>query len=135
VAEARKLNIPTFAIVDTNSAIPTLIDFPIPANDDAAKSIYLILSKMVSAIEEGLMERKLDKDKRAEDDDRDFELDEDGRRIYADDEDEDSATGDKRKGEKGAPRPRGEEDSSDRSRRPRKAIAKPIAQRKGPPRK
>jgi len=134
VAEARKLNIPTFAIVDTNSN-PNEVDFPIPANDDAAKSIYLILSKLVMAIEEGLMERKLDKDKRAEDDDRDFELDEDGKRIYADDEDEDSVVGDKRKGEKGAPRPRGEEDSSDRSRRPRKAIAKPTAQRKGPPRK
>ena len=57
VAEARKLNIPTFAIVDTNSN-PNLIDFPIPANDDASKSIALIVSKMVEAIEEGLNERK-----------------------------------------------------------------------------
>ena len=46
VAEARKLNIPTFAIVDTNSN-PNLIDFPIPANDDASKSIALIVGKMV----------------------------------------------------------------------------------------
>jgi len=64
VAEAIKLNIPTFAIVDTNSD-PTKVDFPIPANDDASKSISLIVSIMVKAIEEGLMERKLDRDKRA----------------------------------------------------------------------
>lgn len=57
VAEARKLNIPTFAIVDTNSN-PNLIDHPIPANDDASKSIALIISKMVEAIEEGMNERK-----------------------------------------------------------------------------
>lgn len=57
VAEARKLNIPTYAIVDTNSN-PNLIDFPIPANDDASKSIALIVNKMVEAIEEGLNERK-----------------------------------------------------------------------------
>jgi small subunit ribosomal protein S2 len=44
IAEARKLNIPTFAIVDTNSD-PNLVDFPIPANDDASKSISLIISK------------------------------------------------------------------------------------------
>lgn len=61
VAEARKLNIPTFAIVDTNTN-PNLIDFPIPANDDASKSIALILSKMVEAIEEGINERKNNKD-------------------------------------------------------------------------
>jgi small subunit ribosomal protein S2 len=64
VAEALKLNIPTFAIVDTNSD-PTKVDFPIPANDDASKSISLIVSIMVKAIEEGLMERKLDRDKKA----------------------------------------------------------------------
>ena len=64
VAEAIKLNIPTFAIVDTNSD-PTKVDFPIPANDDASKSISLIVSIMVKAIEEGLMERKLDRDKKA----------------------------------------------------------------------
>jgi small subunit ribosomal protein S2 len=62
VAEARKLNIPTFAIVDTNSD-PTLVDFPIPANDDASKSIALIIDQMTKAIEEGLMERKLTRNK------------------------------------------------------------------------
>lgn len=60
VAEARKLNIPTFAMVDTNSD-PTLVDFPIPANDDATKSIDLILGVMVQAINEGMEERKSDK--------------------------------------------------------------------------
>lgn len=65
VAEARKLNIPTFAIVDTNSD-PNLVDFPIPANDDASKSITLIIKKMIEAIEEGNSERKLDRDKRDE---------------------------------------------------------------------
>ncbi len=49
VAEAKKLNIPTFAIVDTNSD-PTKVDFPIPANDDASKSIDLIVKIMVKAM-------------------------------------------------------------------------------------
>ncbi len=66
LAEARKLNIPTFAIVDTNSD-PTLVDFPIPANDDAAKSISIIIDLMVQAIEDGLAERKMDKAKGASD--------------------------------------------------------------------
>jgi small subunit ribosomal protein S2 len=65
VAEARRLNIPTFAIVDTNSD-PNLIDFPIPANDDSTKSVSLIMDVIISAIQEGLAERKLDKDKEAE---------------------------------------------------------------------
>ena len=62
VAEAKRLNIPTFAMVDTNTN-PDLIDFPIPANDDASKSINVILEAIVNAIEEGLNERKFDKDK------------------------------------------------------------------------
>ena len=65
VAEARKLNIPVFAIVDTNTN-PNLVDFPIPANDDASKSIALIVNKMVEAIEEGLNERKLNKENNVE---------------------------------------------------------------------
>ena len=60
VAEARKLNIPTFAMVDTNSD-PSLVDFPIPANDDATKSIELIVDTMIAAINEGIEERKNDK--------------------------------------------------------------------------
>lgn len=65
VAEARKLNIPIFAIVDTNSN-PNLVDFPIPANDDASKSINLIVKVMCEAIQEGLNERALSKDKMEE---------------------------------------------------------------------
>lgn len=61
VAEARRLNIPTFAILDTNSN-PKLIDFPIPANDDASKSISLIVKMVCDAIAEGLAERKYDKE-------------------------------------------------------------------------
>ncbi len=65
VAEALKLNIPTFAMVDTNSD-PTNIDFAIPANDDATKSISLITSIICKAIEEGLEERKREKDDEAD---------------------------------------------------------------------
>jgi small subunit ribosomal protein S2 len=61
LAEARKLGIPTFAMVDTNSD-PSLVDFPIPANDDATKSIELIVDTMIAAVQEGLEERKRDKD-------------------------------------------------------------------------
>lgn len=57
VAEANKLGIRTLAMVDTNSN-PNQVDFPIPANDDASKSIKIIVDSMVSAIKEGLEERK-----------------------------------------------------------------------------
>jgi small subunit ribosomal protein S2 len=62
VAEARRLNIPTFAIVDTNSN-PNIVDYAIPANDDASKSVQVIMESVVKAIQEGLSERKVDKDK------------------------------------------------------------------------
>jgi small subunit ribosomal protein S2 len=62
VSEAKRLGIPVFAMVDTNSD-PSDIDFPIPANDDASKSISLIIDILCQAIEEGLNERKLEKDK------------------------------------------------------------------------
>ncbi|HVA98430.1 MAG TPA: 30S ribosomal protein S2 [Bacteroidia bacterium] len=61
VAEAKRLNIPTFGIVDTNSD-PNLIDYAIPANDDATTSIALIINTISKAIEEGLSERKVDKE-------------------------------------------------------------------------
>jgi len=61
VSEAQKLNIPTIAICDTNTD-PTLVDFAIPANDDATKSVSIIMNVMVKAIEEGLSERKVDKE-------------------------------------------------------------------------
>jgi len=65
VSEALKLNIPTFAMVDTNSD-PSNIDFPIPANDDATKSISLVTGIIIQAIQEGLDERKRDKEDEAE---------------------------------------------------------------------
>ena len=60
VLEAQRLGIPVFGIVDTNSN-PIGIDFIIPANDDATKSVDVILSAMVAAIQEGLEERKVEK--------------------------------------------------------------------------
>ncbi|MCU0472801.1 MAG: 30S ribosomal protein S2 [Bacteroidales bacterium] len=62
VREAKRLGIPVFAMVDTNSD-PSEIDFPIPANDDASKSISLVIEILCQAIEEGLNERKIEKDK------------------------------------------------------------------------
>jgi small subunit ribosomal protein S2 len=61
VAEAHRLNIPTYAIVDTNSD-PNKVDYPIPANDDAASSVAYIIDVMAKAISEGLAERKQDKE-------------------------------------------------------------------------
>lgn len=60
VAEAKRLGIPVFGIVDTNSD-PSDVDFVIPANDDASKSIELILDAVCSAMAEGLEERKVEK--------------------------------------------------------------------------
>ncbi|MEN9331302.1 MAG: ribosomal protein [Bacteroidota bacterium] len=106
VDEAIKLGIPTIAICDTNSD-PSLIDFPIPANDDASKSIELILKCMVSSIEEGLSERKVDKEQERERDAANEE--EAGDRATASSEEESSEGGDKKKGSglrsrKGAPK-------------------------------
>ena len=64
VKEANRLNIPVFAMVDT-CCDPTPIDYVIPANDDATKSIELIMNILCKAIEEGLSERKLEKEKEA----------------------------------------------------------------------
>jgi small subunit ribosomal protein S2 len=61
IAEAQKLGIPVFALVDTNSN-PNEVEFPIPANDDAYKSISLLIKAFGTAIEEGLSERKRDKE-------------------------------------------------------------------------
>lgn len=94
VDEAIKLGIPTIAICDTNSD-PSLIDFPIPANDDASKSIELILSIMVRSIEEGLSERKVDKEQERERDAANEE--EAGDRVTAVSEEETTEGGDKKK--------------------------------------
>ncbi|MBQ4205429.1 MAG: 30S ribosomal protein S2, partial [Bacteroidales bacterium] len=101
VAEARKLNIPTYAIVDTNSN-PNLIDFPIPANDDASKSIALIVNKMVEAIEEGLNERK----------------------NTMKDADMAEAEGDEEMNENAAVEEEEKDEEAKRPRRPRKTVAK-----------
>ncbi|MCR9081104.1 30S ribosomal protein S2 [Algoriphagus sp. NF] len=61
IAEAHKLGIPVFALVDTNSN-PNEVDFPIPANDDAYKSVNLLVKAFGAAIEEGLAERKKEKE-------------------------------------------------------------------------
>ena len=63
--EAKKLNITTFAMVDTNSD-PTKVEFPIPSNDDASKSIAVILDHVANAIMEGLEERKTAKEKQSQ---------------------------------------------------------------------
>lgn len=66
VAEAQKLGIPIFAMVDTNTD-PREVDFAIPANDDASKSVDIILSNVTEAIKEGLSARKAEKEKSKED--------------------------------------------------------------------
>jgi len=65
--EAKKLGIPTFAMVDTNSD-PNLVDFPIPSNDDASKSIDIILSCVSSSISEALKERDAQKKNKVNED-------------------------------------------------------------------
>ena len=83
VSEARKLNIPTFAITDTNTD-PTEVDFAIPANDDATKSIAIIVETMVKAIEEGLAERKQDKEmEREKEAETEVPLEEGQEKIFA----------------------------------------------------
>jgi len=66
VAEASKLNIPIFAMVDTNSD-PRPIDYVIPSNDDATKSIDKVLSYLTAAIAEGLAEKKASKERKTVD--------------------------------------------------------------------
>ncbi|MBR4882352.1 MAG: 30S ribosomal protein S2, partial [Bacteroidales bacterium] len=65
VKEANRLNIPVIAMVDT-CCDPTPIDYVIPANDDAAKSIGLVMDALCGAIAEGLQERKIEKEKEKE---------------------------------------------------------------------
>lgn len=65
VKEANRLNIPVIAMVDT-CCDPTNVDYVIPANDDAAKSISIVMDTLCKAIEEGLSERKLEREKEGE---------------------------------------------------------------------
>ncbi len=80
VAEAKRLNISTFGIVDTNSD-PSEVDFPIPANDDATKSIKMVVEYITNAIQEGLDERKKDKEELGVDPDINFDEEEDTRKT------------------------------------------------------
>lgn len=70
LAEAKRLGITTFGMVDTNSD-PNKVDFAVPANDDATKSIAIITNYITAAIIEGLQERESEKDKMEEDDQHD----------------------------------------------------------------
>jgi small subunit ribosomal protein S2 len=76
VKEAKRLGIPVFAMVDTNSD-PDSADFPIPANDDAFKSIAVVTQIIGQAIEEGLMERKRERDEEKEKEGADAKANED----------------------------------------------------------
>jgi small subunit ribosomal protein S2 len=122
IAEARKLNIPTFAIVDTNSD-PNIIDFPIPGNDDASKSIELILRILVQAIDEGLAERKIDKEARGEEDDRD-EFDNQSFMVDGLDDEEDAESIRKKALEKLSKVKKEEDKMADTNKRPRRGITK-----------
>ncbi|MFD2100764.1 30S ribosomal protein S2 [Flagellimonas iocasae] len=104
VKEAQKLNIPIFAMVDTNSD-PRPIDFVIPANDDAGKSIEAILEEVTKAVAEGLAERKNDKQ-----DDRDDEEEVVEKKFVSNDDDDDDVVEKKAaKKAKPAPAPKKEE--------------------------
>jgi small subunit ribosomal protein S2 len=124
VAEARKLNIPIFAMVDTNTD-PTLIDFPIPANDDASKSIALILNAITQAVAEGLNERRLAREKQAEEE----EEEEINVKSTLDDDEGFEEDDDSEKGKKGDPKlHKMREDKKDEKSRPRRAR-KPISKK------
>jgi small subunit ribosomal protein S2 len=96
VAEAKRLGIPTFAIVDTN-ADPNQVDYAIPANDDASTSVSLITGLVCKAIAEGLDDRKLDKDKADEEKEEAIEL-ERKKKYEAAELDEEVVEGEERKG-------------------------------------
>ncbi|HEX5154007.1 MAG TPA: 30S ribosomal protein S2 [Parafilimonas sp.] len=103
LAEAKRLGITTFGMVDTNSD-PNKIDFPIPANDDATKSIAIITNYITAAITEGLAERQAAKDEEATSEDVDNEAEKKAARMQAEAESE----GGRRRGEgSGGDRQRG----------------------------
>lgn len=96
IAEAHKLNVTTLGIVDTNSD-PTQVDFAVPANDDATKSISLITNYLTDAIKEGLDERKRNKEELdAAKEQEEVEETEEARELRIAEEDE--ADGGKKKG-------------------------------------
>ena len=101
LAEARRLNITTFGMVDTNSD-PTKVDFAIPANDDATKSIDIITSYITAAIAEGLAERAQEKEQEVVEED---EAEKKARRLELGLDEEE--TGGAKRGSGGAGRGRG----------------------------
>ena len=103
LAEARKLDITTFGVVDTNSD-PRKVDFVIPANDDATKSIAIITGYLTAAIEEGLQERAQDKEQESdeEEEDREKEIS----RFEAGDVDDENKDGRRRTKESAHPKRR-----------------------------
>jgi len=133
IAESRKLGIPTFAIVDTNSN-PQLIDYPIPANDDASKSIQVILRVLCDAIEEGINERKMDKDRKLTEE----EAEEEAMESTAILDEEDVAEGiavavDPKKDLKVKSKVKVAEEDEEDETAPKKAIAKkPVAKKAAP---
>ncbi|MFT4156059.1 30S ribosomal protein S2 [Parafilimonas sp.] len=96
LAEAKRLGITTFGMVDTNSD-PNKIDFPIPANDDATKSIAIITNYITAAITEGLAERQAAKDEESTTEEVDNEAEKKAARLQAEAESE----GGRRRGEGG----------------------------------
>jgi small subunit ribosomal protein S2 len=102
LAEAKRLGITTFGMVDTNSD-PNKVDFPIPANDDATKSIAIITNYITSVIAEGLAERQAAKDEEATTEEVDNEAEKRAARLQAEAESE----GGRRRSEGGEGRPRG----------------------------
>ena len=127
VAEARKLNIPVFAMVDTNTD-PTLVDFAIPANDDASKSIALIVGTIVNAIAEGLNERRMAREKQdAEDKEAEIEAQEIKDKSEALKQAEEQADAEAEKGGKDETKVqklRDEKKETARPRRTRKTVSK-----------
>jgi small subunit ribosomal protein S2 len=95
LAEAKRLGITTFGMVDTNSD-PNKVDFPIPANDDATKSIAIITNYITSVIAEGLEERQAAKDEDATTEEVDNEAEKRAARLQAEAESE----GGRRRGER-----------------------------------
>jgi small subunit ribosomal protein S2 len=96
IAEAKRLNIPVIAMCDTNSN-PEIVDFAIPSNDDAYKSISLITLAIGKAIEEGILERKTDKENAALQEEEDAKRAVDSAREVISRADDDSTEGGKRK--------------------------------------
>lgn len=121
VAEARKLNIPIIAMVDTNSN-PNLVDFPIPANDDASKSIQLIVKTIADAIEEGLNERKFEKDQVEQEIEESYDETAEKKKLELDTSLEEEELVARNKLHKGTPA--GEDEEASTTKRPRKIISK-----------